>query len=228
MIKQFNPRGAGSFFGRRHGKSLRDNQVAALGSLLPKLKINIDNPAPEKLESLFMKPVSKIRLEIGFGGGEHLIHEALRFPDVGFIGVEPFINGMAKIITRMSETPIENIRVFDQDAALLLDWLPENSLIGIDLFYPDPWHKSRHNKRRFVSFANLEKMALVMQKGGLFRFASDIEDYIKWTLTHVKNSGFFNVIEEDMRTPFEGWHSTRYESKALREGRTPSYLRFKK
>jgi tRNA (guanine-N7-)-methyltransferase len=224
-------RGGGSFFGRRQGKPLRPQQVSALEVLLPGLKLDLTQNAPVDLRTLFSSPVQNIRLEIGFGGGEHLLHEAARFPDTGFIGVEPFINGMAKMVTVLNAKPLGNLRLFDQDAALLLDWLPDNCLSGIDLLYPDPWHKSRHHKRRFVSEINLQKMARVMKPSALFRFASDIEGYINWTLLHVEANGNFEFTAksaDDWRKPYEAWPSTRYEAKAFREGRTPAYLAFQR
>ena len=224
-------RGGGSFFGRRQGKPLRPRQVNALEQLLPGLKLDLSQPAPAELPSFFKSPVQTVRLEIGFGGGEHLLHEAARFPDTGFIGVEPFINGMAKMVSILNSNPMGNLRLFDEDAALLLDWLPDKSLSGIDLFYPDPWHKLRHHKRRFVSNANLQKMSRVLKSGAPFRFASDIEGYVNWTLLHVEANGNFDFTAksaDDWREPYDAWPGTRYEAKAFREGRTPAYLTFRK
>lgn len=200
-------------------------------TLLPGLKLDLSSPAPASLRSIFSAPVDNVRLEIGFGGAEHLLHEARRFPQAGFIGVEPFINGMAKMASALKAAPLPNLRLFDEDAALLLDWLPASSLSGIDLLYPDPWHKKRHWKRRFVSKANLKKIARVLEPGSLFRFASDIPDYVNWTLLHVEANGSFSFearSADDWRNPYEGWPGTRYEAKALREGRTPAYLTFKR
>lgn len=199
--------------------------------MLPGLRLDLTATAPVDLRTLFAAPVENVRMEIGFGGGEHLLHEASRFPFSGFIGVEPFVNGMAKMVGALNRDPLHNLRLFDEDAALVLDWLPDASLSGIDLFYPDPWHKSRHHKRRFVSPANLEKMKRVLKPGSLFRFASDIEAYVNWTLQHVEAAGGFEftaMTADDWRKPYEAWPSTRYEAKAIREGRTPAYLTFRK
>lgn len=199
--------------------------------MLPGLRLDPTVCAPADLPALFAAPVGTVRLEIGFGGGEHLLHEAARFPATGFIGVEPFVNGMAKMVAALNREPLHNLRLFDEDAALLLDWLPGDALSGIDLFYPDPWHKSRHHKRRFVSLQNLVKMKRVLRPGALFRFASDIEAYVNWTLQHVEAAGGFEFVAgtvDDWRRPYEGWPGTRYEAKALREGRTPAYLTFRK
>ena len=199
--------------------------------MLPGLRLDLTIKPPANLRQLFAAPVDSIRLEVGFGGGEHLLHEAARFPHTGFIGVEPFVNGMAKMVAALNREPLRNLRLFDEDAALLLDWLPEQSVSGMDLLYPDPWHKSRHHKRRFVSPANLEKMKRVLKPDALFRFASDIDAYVNWTLQHVETAGSFEFTAEtadDWRKPYQDWPGTRYEAKAFREGRTPAYLTFRK
>lgn len=222
-------RGAGSFFGRRKGKPLRSLQQSAVGDLAPVVGVDISVAAPADLATLFPVAIEAVRLEIGFGGGEHLLHRAAETQSTGFIGVEPFENGMAKLLTALTREPRPNIRTFDRDAALLLDWLPAASLAQIDLLYPDPWPKKRHWKRRFVSAANLDRMARVLKPGGLFRFASDIDHYVNWTLLAVRGHAAFEWSAngpDDWRLPYAGWPGTRYEAKALREGRTPAYLGF--
>lgn len=218
-----------AFFGRRHGKTLRPVQREALEANLPLLLLNLKQPPPARLAELFEAPVDSIRIEIGFGGGEHLHHEAGRHPRTGFIGVEPFVNGMAKLMAQLEREPRPNLRVHDDDATQLLDWLPPASIDGIDLLYPDPWPKKRHWKRRFVGRPNLDRFARILRPGGMFRFASDIDSYVNWTLLHCREHGAFNWIARspaDWRQPYEGWPGTRYEAKALRDGRTPAYLRF--
>jgi tRNA (guanine-N7-)-methyltransferase len=221
--------GPEAFFGRRKGRPLRPHSAEAMQELLPRLRIDISKPASADFTALFAGNVAAIRLEIGFGGGEHLRAEAARFPHVGFFGAEAFVNGMAKMVAALERAPQENIRLFDDDATLLLDWLPPACLSGIDLFYPDPWPKKRHWKRRFVNKANLDRFARVLAPGGLFRFASDIDDYVNWTLQHCRAHPALEWLAlraDDWRRPFEGWPGTRYEAKALREGRAPAYLRF--
>jgi tRNA (guanine-N7-)-methyltransferase len=217
---------AGSFFGRRKGKTLRPLQEAALNTVLPRLLLDLSQPVPAKIGDLFQRPASKVRLEIGFGGGEHLLHRMAENPDWTFIGVEPFVNGMAKLVTALPNGA-NNLRLFDQDAALLLDWLPPSSIDHIDLLYPDPWPKARQNKRRFVSTANLEKLHRVLRPGGVFCFASDIADYVNWTLIQIRSHGGFSFSAreaDDWRKPYPNWPGTRYEAKALRERRIPAYL----
>lgn len=220
-----------AFFGRRKGKALRPAQSRGLEDILPALKIDLEHPAPASLASLYAVPVDHIRLEIGFGGGEHLLHRATEEPRTGFIGVEPFVNSMAKLVLAATQRQLPNIRVHDDDAVEVLDWLPENSIDRIDLLYPDPWPKKRHWKRRFVSQANLDRFARVLKPGGHFCFASDIDTYVNWTLAHVAAHGGLVWTAHnaaDWKTPFASWPGTRYEAKAKREGRQSAYLTFVK
>ncbi|AQX17884.1 MULTISPECIES: tRNA (guanine(46)-N(7))-methyltransferase TrmB [unclassified Bartonella] len=220
-----------AFFGRRRGKRLRNNQITLINTLLPTLNIDLSKPAPLKLVSLFTNPVEEVRLEIGFGSGEHLLHEMKRFPRTGFIGIEPFINGMAKILsyTEKHKEYQNQLRLYNDDATHFLDWLPTESLDGIDLFYPDPWPKKKHWKRRFINEKNLNRFSRVLKAGKKFRFASDIDDYINWTLYHCIQHNSFEWLAQkptDWKIPYPLWPSTRYEAKALCEGRTPTYLTF--
>jgi tRNA (guanine-N7-)-methyltransferase len=221
---------AGAFFGRRKGHKLRVVQAGRLVDTLPRLRID---PARDlaRLDALFPGPMQAIRLEIGFGGGEHLIARALAAPGTGFIGCEPFVNGMAKLLCAMEAEGLDNVRLYGGDASEVLDALRDASLAHIDLLYPDPWPKRRHHKRRFVSDAMLERMARVLRPGGTFCFASDIDHYVGWTLARVLRSPSFRWIAagpDDWRNPFPGWPGTRYEAKAFREGRRPSYLTFER
>jgi len=222
----------GNFFGRRKGRPLRPHQQNLLDGLLQRLRLDPTAPPPVDLSQLFAAPIAAIHLEIGFGGGEHLVQALARNPTIGFIGVEPFVNGMAKFLAQLDANPglIHNIRLYDEDATFLLDWLPPAVLSGIDLFYPDPWPKKKHWKRRFVNKANLDRFARVLKPDGQFRFASDIASYVEWTFEHCQNHENFTIIpsENDWRDPYPHWLSTRYEAKALREGRVPAYLTFRR
>ncbi|MFC5444422.1 tRNA (guanosine(46)-N7)-methyltransferase TrmB [Rhizobium halophytocola] len=220
-----------AFFGRRKGKPLRDLQVERMEHLLPALKVDLSTAPPSELAALFPGPVERLRLEIGFGGGEHLVHRASENPRTAFIGVEPFVNSMAKLLASVEERGLENIRVYDDDATQLLDWMPEASIDHIDLLYPDPWPKKKHWKRRFVSQVNLQRFHRVLKPGGRFCFASDIDTYVNWTLLHCRDHGGFEWTAKeaaDWITPFQTWPGTRYEAKAKREGRTSAYLTFNK
>lgn len=231
MTEQPHPtRATEAFFGRRKGKPLRERQAEGMATLLPALKLDIETPVL-RLPDLFPEPVERLRLEIGFGGGEHLVHRAQENPTTGFIGVEPFVNSMAKLLSRVGELGLKNVRVYDDDATEVLDWLPEASLDQIDLLYPDPWPKRKHWKRRFVSAVNLDRFARVLKPGGHFCFASDIDTYVNWTLLHCAAHPAFEWTAgnaSDWLTPFSGWPGTRYEAKARREGRSSAYLSFRR
>jgi tRNA (guanine-N7-)-methyltransferase len=221
----------GSFFGRRKGHKLRPHQADLIEHLLPRLSLEIDGARPPNLAGLFDAAVDAVRLEIGFGGGEHLIAEARAFPNTGFIGCEPYVNGMAKILTQIEAHNIGNIRLFAGDASELLAWAPEQALARIDLIHPDPWPKRRHWKRRFVQNATIAAMARVLQREGEFRFVSDISEYCAWTLAHFSRSSDFIWTAErvsDWREPWPHYTMTRYGRKAEREGRPATYLRFRK
>ena len=220
-----------AFFGRRKGHPLRPHQAAVFETLLPRLALDVSATAPRDLGTLFPTPVEDVRLEIGFGGGEHLIAEARAFPGTGFIGCEPYVNGMAKILAQIDAHAIGNVRLFAGDAAELLTWLPPQSLARIDLIHPDPWPKRRHWKRRFVQDATIAAMARVLKPGGEFRFVSDIDDYCAWTLAHLSRASDFVWTAErasDWHLPWSGYTMTRYGAKAEREGRKAAYLRFRK
>jgi tRNA (guanine-N7-)-methyltransferase len=208
-------------YGRRKGKALRAHHAKLIAELLPKLAFDPRHFAARK----------PARLEIGFGGGEHLAHQAALHPDVAFIGAEPFINGVAKLLGLIEARSLENISVHAGDARELFAALPDGSLDRIYLLYPDPWPKMRHHRRRLVNQENLQHFHRLLQPGGLFHFASDIEHYVQWTLFETRKSGGFKWLAEsacDWRTPFPDWIETRYEAKAKREGRVPSYLTFRR
>jgi tRNA (guanine-N7-)-methyltransferase len=221
----------GSFFGRRKGHKLRIHQLELIEHLLPRLSLDIAQPAPANLGTLFATPPDEVRLEIGFGGGEHLVAEARSLPKSGFIGCEPYVNGMAKILAQIEAHDIDNIRLFAGDAAELLAWVPPRALARIDLIHPDPWPKRRHWKRRFVQDATVAAVARALKLNGEFRFVSDIDDYVAWTLAHLARSPHFDWTAErasDWRQPWPDYTMTRYGNKATREGRVAAYLRFRR
>jgi tRNA (guanine-N7-)-methyltransferase len=221
----------GSFFGRRKGHKLRAHQTDLIAHLLPHLAVDITRSRPSDLGCLFDSPVEAVRLEIGFGGGEHLIAEARAHPHLGFIGCEPYVNGMAKILAQIEAHGIGNIRLFAGDAAEFLAWAPRHSLARIDLIHPDPWPKRRHWKRRFVQDATIAAMAQVIKPGGEFRFVCDIDDYVAWTLAHLLRAPDFAwtaARADDWRLPWPDYTMTRYGRKAEREGRRAAYLRFRR
>lgn len=220
-----------SFFGRRKGKSLTIRQENLYKTLFPHLCLKPKMLLPSRTPAiLFDPPTSDIWLEIGFGGGEHLIEQANKNPHIGFIGVEPFINGMAKALVGIEENQLINIRLYDEDATNLLDWLPPQSISRIFLLYPDPWPKKRHWKRRFVGPANLMRIARLLKPQGFFHFATDIDDYANWTLKHIHRIPTLKWTAQsarDWQQPWDDWVTTRYEEKAYREERKPYYFIFR-
>ena len=215
---------AAGFFGRRKGKRLRDEQASRIETLLPKLRIDLTSPQ-------IALTTAEHWLEIGFGGGEHLADIAEKNPDIRFFGCEPFVNGVAKLVGEIAHRDLTNIRIHDGNASDVLAKLPAASLSRIYLLYPDPWPKRRQRKRRFVSDKSLKVLAEVLKPGGEFRFASDIDDYCGWVLQRIARSSDFVWTAEtasDWTEPFAGWPGTRYEAKAKREGRIPSYLTFRR
>ncbi|MHA1560300.1 MAG: tRNA (guanine(46)-N(7))-methyltransferase TrmB [Alphaproteobacteria bacterium] len=218
-------------YGRRKGRPISARRSAIVGRRLPELVVDTRLPMPADASSLFASGVGEVRLEIGIGAGEHLVNEAAIASDVGFLGAEPFQEGLAKAVAAIEAHGLLNVRLYADDAAVLLDWLPSGSLARIDLLYPDPWPKRRHRKRRFISPMNLDRMANALCSRGELRVATDIADYADWTLLAVLPRSDFEWTAkdaDDWRLPWAGWPGTRYESKALLAGRVPIYLTFRR
>ena len=225
-----SPSSQRAFFGRRKGHALKPRQAALFDTLLPKIGIAIARPAPAALRALF-DDVDEVRLEIGFGGAEHLVAQAQANPRVGYIGTDGFLNAIAKALVAIDERKLDNVRLYHGDASTLIDWLPALSLTRIDLLYPDPWPKRRHWKRRFVQDDSLKRLARLLKSGGEFRFATDIPSYAEHVLMRILRSDDFTWTAQradDWRMPWAGFVRTRYEAKAIREGRTPAYFIFRK
>ncbi len=223
-----------NFYGRLRGKTIRASQNEYLdedlGPLSPGAVSWEENPDrnPLDLDALF--PGREVWLEIGFGGGEHMIHMARTHPDIGLIGAEPFINGVAMLLGKIRRAEVTNLAVHPGDVRDLFDVLPEGSISRAFLNYPDPWPKNRHHRRRFVTQDHLVPLARVMKPGAEFRVATDIESYVVQTLREVPVAPFDRIIDAtaDIHTPWADWISTRYEQKALREGRVPHYMTFRR
>jgi len=219
-----------AFFGRRHGHKLRPRQAGLLELLLPRLALDLTT-GPGDLTGLFSPKVDSVRLEIGFGGGEYLVAEAQRHPRTGFIGVEPFVNGMAKALAAIEACKLDNIRLHHGDAIDVMDWLPAASLAYVDLVYPDPWPKRKHWKRRFVQDASLTEIARILRPAGELRFVTDVPDYAAWTLERglrARDLVWTAELADDWRLPWRGLTGTRYQAKANRAGRCPCHLIFRR
>ena len=231
MTKHSEDQSQRAFFGRRKGHPLRARQVELFEALLPRLAPDLSKPAPADLRSLFDNPLDQVRLEIGFGGAEHLIAQAVANPRHGFIGSDAFVNAVGKALVATDDNDLDNVRLHFGDASELIDWLPDGGLARIDLLYPDPWPKRRHWKRRFIQDDSLARLARILKSGGELRFATDIADYAAYALARVlRSKGFIWTAEcaDDWRKPWEGFFRTRYEAKAIREGRTPAYFIFRR
>ncbi|HEU5017403.1 MAG TPA: tRNA (guanosine(46)-N7)-methyltransferase TrmB [Pseudolabrys sp.] len=209
---------------------MRARQAALFETLLPRLATNLAESAPTDLRALFDR-VDEVRLEIGFGGAEHLIAQAKANPRTGFIGTDAFINSVAKALAGIEENKLDNVRLYFGDASDLLAWLPAGGLTRIDLLYPDPWPKRRHWKRRFIQDESLAQLAHVLKPAGELRFATDVAAYAVYALARILRSPDFVWTAEradDWRQPWPDFGGTRYEAKAKREGRTPAYFVFRK
>ena len=219
-----------AFFGRRKGHPLKARQAALFETLLPRLALDLTKPAPTDLRTLFGN-VDEARLEIGFGGAEHIIAQAKANPRIGFVGSDAFINGVAKALVAIDDEKLTNIRLHFGDASELLNWLPTSAFTRIDLLYPDPWPKRRHWKRRFIQDDNLKRLARILKPGGELRFVTDIAGYAAYALARVLRSQDFVWTAEcadDWRKAWPDFAGTRYEAKAKREGRVPAYFVFRR
>lgn len=236
MAQKTSPSGAPwrNFYGRRSGKTLRDSQRVYLEEDLARLSPGPvgweENPDRTPLDLSQRFGDRPVWLEIGFGGGEHMVHQAVQNPDVAILGAEPFINGVAMLLGKLRAAGASNVAIHPGDARDLFDVLPDASVAKAFLLYPDPWPKTRHHRRRFVTPEHLEPLARILEQGAEFRVATDIPDYVRQALEEVPRHGFVWEAEgpRDWRASWDDWLSTRYEQKALREGRVPHYLTFRR
>ena len=204
-------------------------QEGLLGTALPRLAIGLHEPAPASLIELFGPAVADVWLEIGFGGGEHLLWQARHHADIGMIGCEPFLDGVVKVLSAIDREPAAHVRLHADDARPLLRWLPRASIGRAFMLFPDPWPKARHQKRRLVSETTLSDLAHALRPGAELRIATDIDDYARAMLLAIRAEGSFRWTAQtaaDWRQRPADWPPTRYEAKALREGRRCSYFRF--
>jgi tRNA (guanine-N7-)-methyltransferase len=216
--------------GRKHGHKLRPGLKRLMTELLPRLRVTLPAPGQElDPAALFGRVPDDLWLEIGFGAGEHLAWQAEQHPGIGFIGAEVFVNGIASLLRQIRERGLDNLRILEGDGRDLLEALPAASLGRVFILFPDPWRKTRHHKRRVVRRETLDHLARLMKDGAELRLASDHADYLGWMLEAVTNHGAFQWLvrgPEDWRRRPADWPPSRYEQKALAQGRRPTYLRF--
>jgi tRNA (guanine-N7-)-methyltransferase len=218
-------------FGRRRGRKLSSRQQHLLDAVLPRVSVPLAESAPASLADLFSQPVSRAWLEIGFGGGEHLVWQARANPDVGLIGCEVFEDGVVKVLSAVDTDELSNVRVCTEDARGLLRWLPPASIDKAFILFPDPWPKKKHVKRRLINRMLADELGRVMSPGAELRIATDIGDYLRTLLLALRSHPAFvwqAASPEDWRHRGEDWPQTRYEAKAQREGRRSYYLRFRR
>ncbi len=217
-------------YGRSKGHALRSNHQRLMAGLLPRVAMPDPEKGPVDLDALF-PGTEKFALEVGFGGGEHLAWQAARNPKTGYIGAEPFLNGVAKLLQLIEKEGLSNVRVRHGDARPLTEALPSARFSRIFVLHPDPWPKKRHYKRRMISPWFFSQAARLLTPGGALRVASDIPDYVRWTLMHAQQAPQFDWTAEraaDWRVRPDDWPQTRYEAKAMKEGRPPAYLEFRR
>lgn len=231
------------FFGRRKGRKIRKAKTSLLERFLPSLSID---ETTEISPSIFGTSTDKIWLEIGFGGGEHLVGISLMYPHTGFIGAEVFQNGIANLLSlitgikKNSELPEEikllpertdNVRIYSDDVRKLFARIPDGFLDGVFLLFPDPWPKKRHADRRFINHENLSELARIIKKDGTLFIATDHPVYKRWTLEKLRNSEDFIWTAQkstDWRNPPSDWVQTKYQLKAVAEGRRPIFLKYRR
>lgn len=217
-------------YGRRRGKALRKNQQRAIEDIFPHIRVPLDD-SPLDLKKLFNEKADEYWLEIGFGAGEHLAWQAENNPGVGIIGCEPFLNGVAMLLGKLEKSGTENVRLHNEAAELLMEQLPDASLKRGFLLFADPWPKSNHHKRRFVTEQNIATLARILDDNAELRIATDHVDYGAWILWHMLRSEDFlweAKSPDDWRLRGDDWPQTRYEAKALREGRKSVYYSFRR
>ncbi len=219
-------------YGRRKGRRLRLGRRGVLEDTVPGLRIALPS-GTELLDppGLFAQPVDQVWLEIGFGAGEHLLAQAGASPDVGIIGCEPFLNGVVRLASGLDASRAGRVRVWQDDARLLLERLPERALSRVFILFPDPWPKTRHHKRRIICPPVLDHLARTMRAGAELRIATDDPGYLVWIVEHLQRCTDFAWTArgpDDWRSRPDDWPTSRYEQKALAAGRRCTYLRYRR
>ncbi len=214
-------------YGRRKGRPLRVNKTRLMKELLPQVEIKLPDKKFDP-STLFETELSEIWLEICFGGGEHLAAQAKNHPDAGLIGCEPFLNGVASLLEHIENGALKNIRVFPNDARMLMELFPDASIARCFVLFADPWPKSRHVERRFIGPENLPRLARVLKPGAELRLATDDPKLAEWMRDCMESAAAFESIY-NAKIPPEDWVPTRYEQKAMRAGsRIPKYFSYRR
>lgn len=214
-------------FGRRKGRPLRARQSLLMDALLPRLTFQVPAEGHFVPHALFDEVPQELWLEIGFGGGEHLAAQAAAHPDKGFIGCEPFINGVAMLLGHVDEQGLKNVRVYPDDARRVLDAMPDGTLDRVFVLYADPWPKKRHAERRFIGAENLDRLARTMKSGAQLRLATDVAGLAQWMREQANAHSAFDCVYDGPQPPAD-WVPTRYEQKGIAAGRQPEYMIFKR
>ena len=216
------------WYGRRTGRRLTITRQRLMMELLPQLRLdpsaNLGDAA-----ALFPSPVDDLWMEIGFGAGEHLVAKAARYPNIGFIGCEPYVNGVATLLAKINDQALTNIRIYDDDVRQLMPVMPIACLGRLYVLFSDPWPKVRHHGRRITVEANLDGFARLLRPGAEFRFATDQTEFAAWTLERMLRDRRFTWLArhaDDWRLAPQGWVETRYEQKAQARGLKSVYLNF--
>ncbi|WP_405054288.1 tRNA (guanine(46)-N(7))-methyltransferase TrmB [Telmatospirillum sp.] len=215
------------FFGRRRGKTLRVTGRTLVDTLLPRLAVAEPLPG-EHIDPtrLFEPPAKALWLEVGFGGGEHLAWQAAHHPDIGLIGGEVFLNGIASLLGHIDRDGLTNVRIFAEDVRRLFPAMPDACLDRVFVLFPDPWPKKRHAERRFIGKDNLDQLSRLMADGAELRIATDDEVYKDWAQSQMALRPDFENVTVDRSQKVEDWPATRYETKAREQGRSPIFLRY--
>jgi tRNA (guanine-N7-)-methyltransferase len=219
-------------YGRRSSRPLRKLRRESVERALPRFRIDLpEGEAPIDPTALFGGMHSGIWLEVGFGAGEHLLDQARLHPDAGYIGCEPFLDGVARVVQTLDQERIGNVRILVDDARILLQRLPAACLAGAFVLFSDPWPKKRHHKRRFINASTIAQLAHAMAPGAELRIATDDPGHLVWILEHMHRAHQFAWLArraDDWRRRPAGWPATRYEQKAISAGRTCVYLRYRR
>ena len=228
-FKSGDPLSLNRLYGRSSGHKLRKGQQELVDTLLPQIALPADGEITSRLLFGEDRP---LHFEIGFGSGEHLADRADMLPDHGFIGAEPFLNGVAAALAHIRDKHLANVRLWRGDALEVLQRVPDAALTFLYLLHPDPWPKSRHAKRRMVNDRPVDLFAAKLKPGGEFRLATDDRTYLAWSLMVMqRHADEFEWLAEgpkDFLEPSGGWIETRYGAKSRREGRRPYYLRYRR